>query len=332
MIGITGVYLVLGGYFAVTLTDFFQGIVMIGGSLALVAVMSGKAGGLLASLQRIVEVYPQHVPPGRQPSLLLLLSLVFMTSFGTWGLPQMVQKFYAVRDERVIRTATVVTTLFSVIIVFVAYLNGAMTHLFFDKPIMVNGQVDFDRLVPAMLTQQLPPALLALILLLVLSASMSTLSSLVLVSASSVAIDLYPRAVKPGVKKENSLTLMRFLSGLFIVISFFIARYEFALIVTLMSLSWGAVAGSFMAPLLYGLYWRRATRAGIWAGMITGLTLAVGLFFILGAANSPIASSIAMLAPFLVIPAVSLGTAAPDAAVLERAFAQIGRTRAPASR
>ena len=183
-----------------------------------------------------------------------------------------------------------------------------------------------------MLTRQLPPALFALILLLVLSASMSTLSSLVLVSASSVAIDLYPRSMRPGVKKQNSLALMRFLSGLFIIISFFIARYEFALIITLMSLSWGAVAGSFMAPLLYGLYWKRTTRAGIWAGMVTGLTLAVALFFILGAANSPIASTIAMLAPFLVIPLVSLGTAAPEAAVLERAFAQIGRERVRAAR
>ncbi len=327
MIGITGVYLVLGGYFAITLTDFIQGIIMIGGSLALVAVITGKAGGLAASIQKIIAVYPQHVPPGKQPPVLLLISLVFMTSFGPWGLPQMVQKFYAIRDERVIRTATWVTTIFAVIIVFAAYLNGAMSHLFFNAPTMVNGKVDFDRLVPAMLTQQLPPGLLALILLLVLSASMSTLSSLVLVSASSVAIDLYPRAMKPGVKKDNSLPLMRFLSGIFIIISFFIARYELGVIVTLMSLSWGAVAGSFMAPLLYGLYWKRATRAGIWAGMATGFTLAVVLFFVMGAANSPIASSIAMLAPFAVIPLVSVLTAAPDATRLERAFENIGRRR-----
>ncbi len=332
MIGITGIYLVLGGYFAITLTDFIQGIVMVAGSLALVAVVTGKGGGLAASVQKALAAYPQHVPPGKGPGWLLLICLIFMTSFGPWGLPQMVQKFYAIRDERVIRTATVATTIFAVIIVFAAYFNGAMTHVFFDRPPVVNGTADFDRLVPEMLTRLLPAGLLALILLLVLSASMSTLSSLVLVSASSVAIDLYRRRLDSGEKRASSLALMRILSGAFIVVSFLIARYQVAVIVTLMSLSWGAVAGSFMAPLLYGLFWKRTTRAGVWAGMASGLALAVVLFFALGPNNSPIASTIAMIVPHLVIPLVSGFTPPPDAACIEKAFARIDRPVAAGAR
>ena len=327
MIGITGVYLVLGGYFAITLTDFIQGLIMLLGCVALLAVMVGNGGGISEVIGKISENYAAHVPAGRRPGTLLLVSLVFMTSFGTWGLPHMVQKFYAIKNEAVITRAAIATTLFSLVVAFTAYFNGAMSHIFYNELPMVNGNPAFDRLVPDMMTRFLPEGLMALILLLVLSASMSTLSSLVLVSSSSVAIDLYKGHVNPEISAGNSLAMMRFLSAIFIALSYFIARYELGFIVTLMSLSWGAVAGAFMAPYLYGLYWKRTTRAGVVAGMVTGLTLAVVLFYVLGPANSPIASSIAMIAPFFVVPLVSLFTAAPDKAILDRAFAGVGRQK-----
>jgi len=321
MIGITGIYLILGGYFAVTLTDFIQGIVMLIGSVALVSVLVGKAGGWVNIFPQIIAAHRAHVPAA--PNYWLLGALVFMTSFGTWGLPQMVQKFYAIKNEKVIPRAALVTFLFAVVITFAAYFTGAIAHLFFNSPVMVNGKPAFDQIVPALLTQYLPGPLMAVILLLVLSASMSTLSSLVLVSASAIAVDLYKGHVNPNVSKENSLLMMRFLSGVFIAISYYIARYDFAVIVTLMSLSWGAVAGAFMAPFFYGLYWKRATKAAVKAGMATGLFLAVYLFYKLGPNNSPIASTIAIIVPFAVIPLVSLFTRPPQEKLLEKAFEHI---------
>ena len=320
MIGITGVYLVLGGYFAITLTDFIQGIIMLAGSLTMVAVLAGKNGGIGGSVARVMEKYPLHVPPGKEPPLLLLAALVFMTSFGTWGLPQMVQKFYAVKSEGVIKKAALVTSVFALVIGLSAYFTGSLSHLFYDAVPMVNGKPAFDRLIPDLLTRHLPEPLMAVILLLILSASMSTLSSLVLVSSSAIAIDLYKGHVNPQVSKENSLYMMRFLSALFIIISYFIARYDFAIIITLMSLSWGAVAGSFMAPFLYGLFWKRTTLAGVYAGMLTGLATSVTLFFYWGEAWSPLASSVGMLLPFLVVPLVSLLTKPPAEGVVETAF------------
>jgi SSS family solute:Na+ symporter len=320
MIGITGVYLVLGGYFAITLTDFIQGIIMLAGSLTMVAVLAGKNGGIGGSIARVMEKYPLHVPPGKEPPLLLLAALVFMTSFGTWGLPQMVQKFYAVKSEGVIKKAALGTTVFALVIGLSAYFTGSLSHLFYDAVPVVNGKPAFDRLIPDLLTRHLPEPLMAVILLLILSASMSTLSSLVLVSSSAIAIDLYKGHVNPQVSKENSLYMMRFLSALFIIISYFIARYDFAIIITLMSLSWGAVAGSFMAPFLYGLFWKRTTLAGVYAGMLTGLATSVTLFFYWGEAWSPLASSVGMLLPFLVVPLVSLLTKPPAKGVVETAF------------
>jgi SSS family solute:Na+ symporter len=323
MIGITGLYLILGGYFAITLTDFFQGLIMLVGSVLMIGIVLGKAGGVPQAFHAATTNFFRHVPVAAAPPFLyiaMLVSLVFMTSFGTWGLPQMVQKFYAVKSEKVIMRAAIVTFVFSIVISFAAYLNGALSHVFVDAPpALAGGGPDWDRLIPDILTRTLPGWLMAVILLLVLAASMSTLSSLVLVSASAISIDLVgARRKNPGPK--NGLSLIRVLSGVFIIVSFLIARYQLAVIVTLMSLSWGVVAGAFMAPFLYGLYGKRTTRAGVLAGMFTGMALAIGLFFILGPDNSPIASTIAMIVPFGVVPLVSAFTRAPDAALIARAF------------
>lgn len=318
MIIITGFYLVLGGYFAITLNDFIQGIIMIFGTIAMVYILTTQLGGFSSAFQKINIGYQQHI--GKPASGLLLWSLVFMTSFGTWGLPQMIQKFYAIKNEQMIPKAAIITTIFSAIIGFSAYYTGALSHAFFNKIPLLNGQPCFDLLVPEMLKGYLPSFLMALILLLVLSASMSTLSSLVLVSSSAIAIDLYKGHVNPKISRENSLFMIRFLNAVFIVLSYFIAKNQFSLIVTLMALSWGAVAGSFMAPYLYGLYWKKTTRTGIAAGMSCGLTTAIVLFFVLGPANAPIASSIAMILPFIVVPVVSLATTPPSKTQITKAF------------
>jgi SSS family solute:Na+ symporter len=138
-----------------------------------------------------------------------------------------------------------------------------------------------------------------------------------------VAIDMYKGRVNPEVSNKNSVAMMRFLSGLFILCSFLIARNDFAFIVTLMSLSWGAVAGSFMAPYVYGLFWKRVTAAGAYAGMLTGLVTAVGLFFLLGPAKAPLSASLAMIVPFAVVPLVSWFTRPPSAALVAKAFEKI---------
>jgi SSS family solute:Na+ symporter len=326
MIAFTGVYLILGGYFAIALTDFIQGIIMFFGAAAMILVLSGQGGGLLEMIGKTAANYGVHVPPERQPSALTVVSLVFMTSFGTWGLPQMTQKFYAVKNEKVIPRAAIVTTIFALMIGLAAYLTGAYAHVFFDAttvPQNAAGAILYDSIVPALLTQQFTgnlQLLLALILLLVLSASMSTLSSLVLVSSSSVAIDLYPSRADPKTGKDRSVAMMRFLSAIFVIVSYFISRFQFGFIVTLMSLSWGVVSGAFAAPYILGLYWKRVTKTGAYAGLLSGLVVEIALFFILGAARSPLAASFAIIVPFIVVPVVSLFTAPPEKQLIGKAF------------
>jgi SSS family solute:Na+ symporter len=239
----------------------------------------------------------------------------------------MTQKFYAVKNEGVIPKAAIVTTVFALVIGFAAYSTGAFAHVFFDLDTVPRGEggaILYDLIVPTLLTGQLPQLLLALILLLVLSASMSTLSSLVLVSSSAIAIDLYPARVDPKTGKDRSVAMMRFLSAVFIVISYFISRFQIGIIVYLMSLSWGVVSGAFAAPYILGLYCKRITKAGAYAGLLTGLLTMIVLFFVLGSRRSPLAASISILLPFLVTPLVSAFTRPPGKERLARAFEGIG--------
>jgi SSS family solute:Na+ symporter len=206
---------------------------------------------------------------------------------------------------------------------FAAYYTGAASHVFFDinsVPKNESGAILYDLIIPTLLTGHLPQVLLALILLLILSASMSTLSSLVLVSSSAVAIDLYPSRQEAKSGKDRSVAMMRFLSLVFIIISYFISRFQISIIVYLMSLSWGVVSGSFAAPYILGLYSRRVTKAGAYAGLLTGTVVMITLFFVMGSSRSPLAASIAIIVPFIVVPVVSLCTKAPDKTVLDRSF------------
>lgn len=300
--GFTGMYLIMGGYFAVTLTDFFQGFIMLAGAMALVAFVVGspQVGGWANVMPALAAVDPKLAAPVGPPGWVPLFSLVLLTSLGPWGLPQMIHKFYAIKSEKVIKTATVVTTGFAFIIAFGAYFSGSLSRLFFSSLDQVGGNV--DRIMPAIINETLPPAVALLILLLVLSASMSTLASLVLVSSSAVAVDLV-QTVKPEIDKKKIVVLMRLLCAAFIGFSIYLAVKPTA-ILNLMALSWGTVAGSFLAPYLYGLFSRRVTTAGAWAGLITGFTTSV-VFSGIYPDQIPLIGSLAMVVPLAVVPAVS---------------------------
>ena len=324
LVVITGIYLVLGGYFAVTVTSFIQGIIMLVGAALMLTVLIVKAGGLTQAIQTVNTNYPAHVPVAQQPSWLTVASLIFMTSVGSWGLPQMVQKFYAIKNEQVIPKAAIITTIFSLVIGITAYGSGILAHVFMSNdtvPRLANGGINFDQIMPNLLSTELPEALLAIIMLLILSASMSSLASLVLVSASSITVDLYKGYLHKDITEKGSVIMMRSLSVVFIFATYLISKLQLGFIVTLQSLSWGVLSGAFLAPYLLGIYSKKITKAAAYAGIYTGAGTAIILTMTMGAANSALAASIAIIVPFFVVPLVSAFTPKVDKAILDKAFA-----------
>lgn len=319
--GVTAIYLVMGGYKAVALADLFQGLIMIFGIIFLLfyVVRSPQVGGFSEIIPRLNAIDPKLTAPVGPGGIVQLVSMVILTSLGTWGMPQMTQKFYAVKDARVIKSATWVTFILSAWIAFGAYFTGSLSHLFFDNLDVIGGNV--DRIVPTMLQQTMPEFMLALILVLILAASMSTLASLILVSSSAIAVDL-TKAVKPDADKKKQVLWMRILCVVFIAVSFYIAVDPPSVIVNLMAFSWGAVSGSFIAPMIWGLFSKKTTKAGAFAGMLSGLGIAV-----IGTALFPdytsVISCLAMILPLAIVPLVSAFTKPYSKEHLAKVFEEV---------
>lgn len=329
MAAFTAVYVILGGYMATAINDFIQGIVMLGGIIGVIgAVLSGQ-GGFIQAIRKMAEI-PSDVPvtmgqPGAftsffGPDPLNLLGVVILTSLGTWGLPQMIGKFYAIKDEKAINTGTVISTLFAVVISGGCYFLGGFGRLFDNASIYDEaGNVVFDSIVPYMLST-LPDILIGIVIVLVLSASMSTLASLVLTSSSTLTLDFLKDNVMKNMSEKKQVRTMQVLIVFFIVLSVAIALDPPTFIAQLMGISWGALAGAFLAPFLYGLYWKRVSKAAVWASFAAGVGITVSNMFI-GYIASPInAGAIAMIAGLIIVPIVSALSPKPDIGKVDQIF------------
>ena len=328
---LTAVYLVVGGYVATAYTDLVQGIIMIVGVVCLViAVLChdsvGGISGLIENLKNF-ESLPNDPNPttGAQLTSIFggsafkfLCFNIMLTSFGTWGLPQMIGKFYAIKDTASIKRGTVISTIFCIIIGCGAYLMGSTSRLILGGTLPKGG---IDSIIPAILMQVLGNGtlgviLLAIIMILLLSASMSTLESVVLTSASAVAVDLIPAVSKKDPSTKSKMLLTRILCLAFVACSFIFATRNIPIIVSLMSFSWGIVSGCFIGPYIWGLFSKKITKIGAFAGIISGLltvggaTLVISLSssFSVAASKSPEMGVAAMAISFVVVPVVSLLT------------------------
>ena len=330
---LTGVYVIAGGYMATAINDFIQGIIMLFGICAVIAAVLNSQGGFMAALDGLAQVTDETVTttPGVfasffGPDPLNLLGVVLLTSLGTWGLPQMVQKFYAIKSEKSINTGMVVSTAFAVIVSGGCYFLGGFGRLFSDR-VDVAAQ-GYDAIIPAMLSG-LPAILIAVVVILVLSASMSTLSSLVLASSSTLTLDFLKETFLPDMDDKQKLRWMRGLVVVFIAISVVLAIVQYksnlSFIAQLMGVSWGALAGSFLAPFLYGLYWKKVTKAACAVCFLFSSAVMLANVFV-GSAfpailQSPInCGAFCMLAGLVLVPVVSLFTRAPAKKRVEEIF------------
>ena len=331
---LTGIYVIAGGYMATAINDFIQGIIMLIGIVAVIAAVLASNGGFIESLNGLAAVTDESVSavPGAfnsffGPDPLNLLGVVLLTSLGTWGLPQMVQKFYAIKSEEAVKKGTIISTIFALIVAGGCYFLGGFGRLFSDKiDIAANG---YDSIIPAMLSD-LPDILIAIVVILVLSASMSTLSSLVLASSSTITIDFLKGNFIRKMDDRKQVFIMRVFVVVFIVISSVIAIFQYRSNVTfiaqLMGVSWGALAGAFLAPFLYGLYWKKTTKASCWVSFVFGAVLMILNMLIRPSfpaiLQSPInCGAFAMLAGLIIVPVVSLFTPKPESGMVEESFA-----------
>lgn len=328
---LTSLYLVAGGYIATAYTNLIQGIIMIAGVICLVVAVFNhdSVGGISGFMQNLANF--QSLPDDPNPTTGAQLTNIFggssfkflcfnimLTSFGTWGLPQMIGKFYAIKDTAAIKRGTIISTIFCIVIGCGAYFIGSTSRLILVGKLPEGG---IDSVIPTVLMEVLGNGtlgriLLAMIMVLLLSASMSTLESVVLTSASAVAVDLIPAVRKKKINSETKMLLTRILCLAFVACSFIFATQNIPIIVNLMSFSWGLVSGCFIGPYIWGLFSKKITKIGACAGIISGLLTVGGATLVISfnsgfsaaAAKSPEMGVAAMAISMIVVPVVSLLT------------------------
>ena len=344
---LTGVYVLVGGYMATAINDFIQGMIMLIGIVAVIISVLNGNGGFTAAIEKMSQI-PSEAAPGLYgaftsffgPQPIYLLGVVLLTSLGTWGLPQMVGKFYAIRDEAAIRKGTFISTFFAIIVAGGCYFLGGFGRLYADVIEYGPKGPIYDSIVPSML-QTLPDLMIGVVIILVLSASMSTLSSLVLTSGSTLTLDIIKPAMAKGGKQmseKSQLLSIRLLVVFFIAVSSVLAiiqaKSSVTFIAQLMGISWGALAGAFLAPFLYGLYWKKTTKASVWASFIVGVAIMCGCMygtftgttFISPYFSSPInAGVLSMVAGLIIVPIVSLFSKVKEQESVDKMFSCYNR-------
>ncbi|MBR7160242.1 MAG: sodium:solute symporter [Clostridia bacterium] len=343
---VTAVYVLIGGYMATAWNDFIQGIIMLFGIVVVIVAVISTQGGLSQALEALGQVSATGIPEGSLnsvlgPDLYGLIMVVILTSLGTWGLPQMTQKFYAIKDDGAVKKGMIISTIFALVVAGGCYFLGGFGRLF-DNPDLYtsSGAIRYDAIIPTMLSG-LHPAVIALVLVLVVSASMSTLSSLVMTSSSTITLDLIKGKIKPEISQKGQMNCLRTFVAIFVVISAVIAIvYEMSglsFIAQMMGVSWGALAGSFLAPYLYSLYSKKVTRTATLTCFIFGVLVSVvsfvismtpalksaltGTFIYDYVFVSPIyVGAWTMLISLVIVPIVSAFTKKPSQEVLDEAF------------
>lgn len=347
---LSAIYVILGGYSATAFNDFFQGIIMLVGISAVVICTINGKGGFSSAIEQLGQIESQKsLDSALGPDPINLFGVVILTSIGTWGLPQMVQKFYAIKSEKAIAKGAIISTIFALVVAGGSYFMGGFVRLYCttdsadtSKSFIntINGKPEYDAMVPALLHKALPELLIGLIVVLVLSASLSTLSSLVLTSSSTLTNDL----IKPKVKSmtdKKEITVMRVLIAIFLMISVVIACNKNASISTLMSYSWGALSGSFIGPFMYGLFLKKTSKAACWTSFCTGIIITLLHMTLFGMnieafsglkqsiidMNLPInilspinAGAFAMIISIIEVPIISCFTKQLDKKVVDNAF------------
>ena len=325
---------------ATAINDFIQGIIMIVGVVMMFFYLlaSPQVDWNLSTLNWFTF---NSANKGIYGDTVSLLSLILLTSFGVWALPQTIHKYHAVRDDKAIKQGMIVSTLFALIIGFGAYFIGGLGGLFTEELASANVKFGSDDTIPVMLVAVIPAGLMGIIAVLILSASMSTLSSVSLASASVIAVDLYKGSIKKDAADKKVTLVMRVLCLLFILLSVVLAilnqKYSITAITYLMGISWGTLAGCFIGPFVLGLLWKRVTKAAAWSSIISCLMLTVSLIIIFGydkndwnatfatavksgVATSPLIGVICMLSSIVITIVVSLCTKKPSDEILYEAF------------
>ncbi|MET3683032.1 sodium/pantothenate symporter [Alkalibacillus flavidus] len=269
------IYVIIGGFRAVAVTDAMQGIIMFVGTFVLLVAVVIAGGGIPSIMQDLVTINPNLVTPFGHDGQ---LNAAYVTSFwilvgvGVVGLPQVAVRAMSYRDARSMHRALIIGTVVVGVIMLNMHLIGV-----FARPVLPGIEVA-DQVIPMIALETLPPWVAGIVLAAPLAAMMSTVDSLLLLVSSSVVKDVYinyfrPNATRSHVKKV-SIGFTAFLG----IIVFLLSIHPPNLLIYLNLFAFGGLEAAFIWPIIFGLYWKYANKHGAIASMLIGISSYIAIY------------------------------------------------------
>lgn len=257
-------YTFLGGFMAVSLTDFIQGILMFCALIIVPVVATNLAGGWDATLAAVGKADPSHLDAFSGMTVFSIISLMAW-GLGYFGQPHILARFMALRDAKDAPKAQVVGMTWMVIGLFGAIFTGFAGIGFLDAP-LENSETVFIALTESLFN----PWIAGIILAAILSAIMSTIDSQLLVCSSAVAEDFYRSILKKEASAKELVWVGRISVLVLALIATAFASDPESKVLDLVSYAWGGFGAAFGPVVILSLFWRKMTRNGALAGMVTG--------------------------------------------------------------
>ncbi|KYK21274.1 hypothetical protein AYK21_05055 [Thermoplasmatales archaeon SG8-52-2] len=311
------IYTLLGGFFAVAWTDVFQGMLIVGILIILPIIGIIRLGGLGKIFSEVGNINTDALSPsfGYGGILFLLFAFVSMSwFFGYPGQPHILTRYMAIKDEKKIWNSTLIGMTWVIISLWGAVLIGIIGLAIFK------GMPDPEKVMPLLAMHLLPEWAAGIVIAAITAAIMSTADSQLLVASSSIVEDVYHKMIKKNVSQKKLLFYSR-ISVLLLSIIAFLLALQGGVIYFLVAFAWGGLAASFGPLIILSLWWKKTTKWGAIAGMISG-TVTVIIWDKLGVANmlsSSLSSELvvpgmipAFLISLILVITVSLFTNPPD--------------------
>lgn len=263
-------YTFLGGFLAVSWTDFFQGCLMLIALIALPIVTVTELGGISATESKLTEINPDFANLFNGFTWLGFISLMAW-GLGYFGQPHILSRFMAIRSRADIPKSRNIAMLWMIVALIGALAVGLVGSAYFADSPLENSETVFIYLTQALLNPWLAGILIAAIL----SAIMSTIDSQLLVCSSVIVEDFYKHITKKPATENQLVWLSRFALLLIAVIATIIATNPESSILDLVSYAWAGFGAAFGPTVLLALYWPKYSKQGAIATIITGAVVVI---------------------------------------------------------
>ncbi|MEO0162046.1 MAG: sodium/proline symporter [candidate division WOR-3 bacterium] len=261
-------YVSIGGYIAVVWTSFIQAWIMGIGLITLTIFTLKSVGGISNAAFNLSVINKGYVDTPGVWNWQGLISYALIVSFGVWGMPQLLVRFYSIKKISFFKIGTPVAAL-GTCLALLPYFNGAISRILF--PSLKNP----DLAIPMLVKSVLNPIGSSIFLAAVLAAGMSTFSSVLIIITGSIIKDFLKEGLKLNYDDKRMLTMSKITTLIIGIISIIIAIKPPALVLALTAFSWAIISSTTLWPVLFGLYARWVTKAGVISSMIGGFLVAL---------------------------------------------------------